>query len=135
VERIRNFVLELPADDDRAEDEFVAQRRSALLEALADDFNTPRALAALFELVAEGNRRELPGARAALEEMLPLLGIESLLTPGEVADPEAEHLLEEREDARKDGDFERSDRIRDELARRGYEVRDTPEGPRLVRRG
>ena len=36
------------------------------LDALADDFNTPRALAALFELVAEGNRRELAGrARGA----------------------------------------------------------------------
>ncbi len=44
-----------------------ALRREALLDALADDFNTPRALAALFELVAEGNRRPLPGARAALD--------------------------------------------------------------------
>ena len=36
----------------------------------------------LFELIAEGNRRPLPGARAALEEMLPLLGLESLLARG-----------------------------------------------------
>ena len=65
-----------------AEDEFVAARREALLDALADDFNTPRALAALFELIAEGNRRRSPGARAALDEMLPLLGLESLLAAG-----------------------------------------------------
>ena len=134
VERIRNFVLELPQDDGRGEDEFVSERRTELLDALADDFNTPRALAALFELIAEGNRRDLPGARTALDEMLPLLGLESLLAPGAVEDPEAKRLLEEREAARSLGDFARGDRIRDELAGRGYEVRDTPEGPRLVRR-
>jgi cysteinyl-tRNA synthetase len=134
VERIRNFVLDLPKGDQAAEDEFVRIRRETMLDALADDFNTPRALAALFELVAEGNRRTLPGARAALDEMLPLLGLESLLAPAEAIDSEAERLMEAREQARAGGDFERADQIRDELASRGYEVRDTPEGPRLVRR-
>jgi cysteinyl-tRNA synthetase len=38
-----------------------------------------------------------------------------------------------RERARAERDFEQADRIRDELASRGYEVRDTPDGPRLVR--
>jgi cysteinyl-tRNA synthetase len=135
VERIRNFVLDLPADggDDPA-DKFSAARREALLDALADDFNTPRALAAVFELVAEGNRRPLPGARGALVEMLPLLGLETLLAPAAAIDPEAGRLMEDRERARAEGDFERADRIRDELGSRGYEVRDTPEGPRLVKR-
>ena len=47
---------------------------------------------------------------------------------------EAERLLREREEARAAGDFELADRRRDELAALGFEVRDTPEGPRLVRR-
>jgi cysteinyl-tRNA synthetase len=42
--------------------------------------------------------------------------------------------LREREEAREARDFDRADRLRDELADRGYEVRDTPEGARLVRR-
>ena len=134
VERIRNFVLGLPEGDQAGEDEFVRARREALLDALADDFNTPRALAALFELIAEGNRRTLSGVRAALEEMLPLLGLESLLAPAEAIDSEAERLMEAREQARAGGDFGRADQIRDELASLGYEVRDTPDGPRLVRR-
>ncbi len=134
VERIRNFVLDLSDEAEGGEDEFVAARRTALVDALADDFNTPRALAALFELIAEGNRRPLPGARAALEEMLPLLGLESLLAPGEELDPQAERLMAAREQARAGREFEQADRIRDELASRGYEVRDTPDGPRLVRR-
>ena len=134
AERIRNFVLDLPEREEGGEDEFVTATREALLDALADDFNTPRALAALFELIAEGNRRELPGARAALEELLPLLGLESLLRPADEIEPEAEQLMEARERARAGRDFQRADRIRDELASRGYEVRDTPDGPRLVRR-
>jgi cysteinyl-tRNA synthetase len=133
VERIRNFVLEQRAEDG-PEDRFVTAHRESLMEALADDFNTPRALAAVFELISEGNRRALPGARAALEDMLPLLGMESLLRPPEGPDAEAEGLMAEREGAREARDFERADRLREELSARGYEVRDTPEGPRLVRR-
>jgi cysteinyl-tRNA synthetase len=133
VERIRNFIRELPAED-RGEEEFVAARREALLEALADDFNTPRALAALFELIGEGNRRRLEGAGPALERMLPLLGLEALLAADEAVQPEAEDLMRQRETARAARDFGRADLIRDELASRGYEVRDTPQGPRLVRR-
>ena len=91
-------------------------------------------MAAVFELVAEGNRRELPGARAALEEMLPVVGLDSLLGREVEADAEAESLLSEREEARAAGDFERADRIRDQLTERGWEVRDTADGARLVRR-
>ena len=84
AERIRNYAREAPAGDP---DEFVSARREQFLDALADDFNTPRAIAAVFELVAEGNRRELPGARGALEELLPLLGLEALLRGGRAGGP------------------------------------------------
>ncbi len=137
VERVRNFLRESPegGDGDGEEDPFVAERREAFLDALADDFNTPRAFAAMFELIAEANRRPLPGARDAVAELLPLLGLESLLTESEGPDAAAEALLAERDEARAAGDYERADRIRDELAERGYEVRDAPGGGRLVRRG
>src|SRR3954470_12930592 len=135
VRGIRNFVLELPDSDDGADpDRAVTAWRGEFLGALADDFNTPRALAILSELVSEGNRRELPGARAALEEMLPLLGLESLLAPVDDPSPYAERLRAGREEARAERDFERADRLREALAERGFEVRDTPEGARLVRR-
>ena len=47
---------------------------------------------------------------------------------------EAEELLAERQRARAERDFARADELRDELSARGFEVRDTPEGARLVRR-
>jgi cysteinyl-tRNA synthetase len=133
VERLRNFLREHPPGAGE-EDPFVSDRRQQFLDSLADDFNTPRALAAAFDLVAEGNRRELGGAHEALVEMLELLGLESLAEAGDAPDSEAEELLAERERARAEGDFERADRIRDQLAEAGWEVRDGPDGARLVRR-
>jgi cysteinyl-tRNA synthetase len=134
VERIRNFVREQSEGEPGSEDPEVAGYREEFFAALADDFNTPRAIAAVFELISEGNRRSLPGARAALAEMLPMVGLETLLSAEEGADAEAESLLAERERARGDRDFGRADLIREELAKRGWEVRDTAEGARLVRR-
>jgi cysteinyl-tRNA synthetase len=131
VERIRNYLRDAPGGEP---DEFLADRRQAFLDALADDFNTPQAYAVLFEIVAEGNRRELPGARPVLKELLTLLGLESLTTDEEDAPPEAEELLAQRQEARAAKDFDRADSLRDQLAEMGWEVRDEAGGARLVRR-
>jgi len=111
-----------------------AARQQAFRDALADDFNTPRAMAEVFELVAEANRADVPGASGALAEMLELVGLSSLTQPdqGAEADEEAEKLLEERQAARAAKDFARADEIRDRLAELGWEVRDGAEGAKLV---
>jgi cysteinyl-tRNA synthetase len=111
------------------------KRLDAFRDALADDFSTPRAMAEAFELVAEANRGDVPGASEALREMLGLVGLESLAAGEETAGAEAEALLAERQEARAAKDFERADRIREELGLLGWEVRDSPEGARLVRKG
>jgi cysteinyl-tRNA synthetase len=136
VKRLRDFALRLdrdaPAPD--AMDAYVER----FFDALADDFNTAAARAVLFEWVAEGNRLMDAGERVGpgrLAEMLYALGMEHLLEDsGEGPGAEAEQLAAEREDARARGDYEAADRKRDELAQLGFEVRDTPEGPQLVRR-
>jgi len=131
VERIRNYVRKAPGGEP---DTFVRAIRESFLEALRNDFNTPMAFAQLFGLVSEGNKRELAGARGILEELLPLLGLESLLSEEEAAPVEAEELLTQRQDARAAKDFDRADTLRDQLAEMGWEVRDEAEGARLVRR-
>ena len=131
VERIRNYVRDAPSG---VPDEFLGDRRQAFLDALADDFNTPQAFAVLFEIVAEGNRRELPGAREVLAELLPLLGLESLLEGERGVPEEAQRLLAEREEARAAKDFGRADSLREQLAEMGWEVRDEAGGARLVPR-
>jgi cysteinyl-tRNA synthetase len=137
VERVRDFGRRLdpaggvPEGLDAYEQRFYA--------ALADDFNTPAALAVVFEWIAAGNRRLDAGERfgaGALSGMLWTLGLEGLLEPdAEAPDADAERLLEERQAARAERDFERADAKRDELLALGWVVRDTPDGPQLVRKG
>ena len=131
VERIRNYFRDAPSGHP---DEFLREKRQAFLDALADDFNTPQAFAVLFEIVNEGNKREHPGAREVLTELLPLLGLDSLIDEDEAAPAEALDLLEERQKARAAKDYGRADELRDELAGMGWEVRDEAGGARLVRR-
>ena len=109
----------------------------AFFEALADDFNTPKALACLFEWVREANRRGEAVGDGDLREMLGTLGFEDLqplAATGDVGaiDPEAVALLASREAARSERDFERADRLRDEIAARGWEIRDGAAGPELI---
>ncbi|HEX8067479.1 MAG TPA: cysteine--tRNA ligase [Thermoleophilaceae bacterium] len=107
------------------------------LAALADDFNGPAALAELFGWVGEANRRLDAGEAlgvGALRDMLWCLGLERLLEAEDDApDADAQRLLGERERARAERDFATADARRDELRALGWEVRDTAEGPRLVR--
>jgi cysteinyl-tRNA synthetase len=131
VERIRNYLRDAPAGEP---DAFLRDRRQAFLDALADDFNTPQAFAVLFEIVNEGNKRELSGAREVLTELLPLLGLDSLIDEDEAPPAGALDLLEEREKARAAKDYGHADDLRDELAGMGWEVRDEAGGARLVRR-
>jgi cysteinyl-tRNA synthetase len=136
VDRVREVVRRLdPETPALAELDGFAER---FFDQLADDFNTPAARAELFEWVAEANRRLDAGERfgpGRLEEMLGAFGLEGLLAggDGDHAPEEVERLAAEREEARSARDFERADRLRDELAAQGWEVRDTAEGPRLVR--
>ncbi|MBA2630955.1 MAG: cysteine--tRNA ligase [Thermoleophilaceae bacterium] len=114
----------------------VAER---FFDALADDFNTPAACAVLFDWVAEANRSLDAGQRLGpgrLGEMLHALGLEGLLAAaadGDGAPEDVRLLADRREKARAERDFAAADRLRDELAERGWEIRDTPDGARLVR--
>lgn len=133
VERVREAGRRLVAGPSPAE---LGPLRERFLDALAQDFNTAAALAALFEWVREANRRGGEVGDSDLREMLPLLGLESLLAAaaGEGAGPDeaARELLARREAARAGGDYAAADRLRSELGEAGWEVRDGPDGPELL---
>jgi cysteinyl-tRNA synthetase len=61
-----------------------------------------------------------------------VIGLEHVLDEDEPVDEDLLRLAAERDEARLARDFDRADRVRDELRERGYEIRDTPEGPELV---
>jgi cysteinyl-tRNA synthetase len=135
VQRVRDALRRLQGGQPSPPD--MAHHKESFFDALANDFNTPSALAALFEWVREANRRGDGVGDADLREMLAVLGLGEL-TPlesaGDVAavDPHAVALLEQRERARSEHDFESADRLREQLRARGWEIRDGPDGPELI---
>jgi cysteinyl-tRNA synthetase len=137
VARVRDLGRRLEPGDAAAPED-LAGYAERFWDALADDFNTPAARAVLFEWIGEANRRLDAGERfgtGQLREMLWVLGLDNLLDTDGDAPAEAQLLLAKREQARAERDFVAADAIRDQLAAMGWDVRDTPDGARLVPRG
>jgi len=106
------------------------------LDALADDLNTPKAIAALHELRAEATKGAKPAA-ACLKASAQLLGL--LQKPAaewtalrrtslSIDESKVVGLIDARNAARKARNFKESDRIRDELAAMGVVLKDSKEG-------
>ena len=111
----------------------LAVHRDAFFDALAEDFNTAQALPALYEWIGAANKLPEGTGDSHLREMLGVLGLESLLSEEEGPPAEAVELAERRGEARAAKDWAEADRLRDELRDLGWEVRDGPQGPELVR--
>jgi cysteinyl-tRNA synthetase len=135
IHRIRDALRRL--DPGRPSPSDMAHHADAFFAALADDFNTPKALACLFEWIREANRRGEAVGDGDLREMLAMFALEDLQPLGavggvETIDPEAVALLASREVARSERDFEQADRLRDQINARGWEIRDSADGPELI---
>lgn len=121
----------------------LVEARSRFFAALSDDFGTPGAFAALFDLVRVLNRavadgaagaRQLREVRVQFGDMLDVLGLGDVGTgapsAGEIP-AEVTALAQAREEARAARDFSTADALRAAIRDHGFEVTDTPEGPRL----
>ncbi len=97
-----------------------------LIAALDDDFDTPRALAVMHDW---RRQRQHSPLKMALE----LFGLDAL-TEGDKPPSELVELAKRREEARKARDFGLSDDLRAQIEARGWDVRDEPDGFRLVRK-
>jgi cysteinyl-tRNA synthetase len=111
--------------------------RERFFEALAEDFNTPAALAVVFEWVREANRARAAASAqvgdADLREMLAVLALDNLLEQAEARPPaEVLELLQLRESARQNRDYDEADRLRERIEAMGWKVRDGPSGPELM---
>ena len=112
---------------------------TSFIKAMDNDLNVSAAWAAVFDWVRNINRQiaaeEIDNKAATIElanweQINKVLGIQ---TAGEKAPAEILALAEERQAARKNKDFARSDQIRDELFSKGWAIEDTPKGPRVKR--
>jgi cysteinyl-tRNA synthetase len=110
--------------------------RQQFTAAMDDDLNTPRAIAALFDLAREINRASESGMQVAqAQETLRELGSVLGLTFTEHArkdtiaiDPYVQLLIEARATLRSQRLFKQADALREKLARLGVTLEDTPQG-------
>jgi cysteinyl-tRNA synthetase len=102
-----------------------------------DDFNTPKAMAVLFELAKEVNKTKEAGLAGLLIKLGNQIGLleqspEAFFkfqpSGSELTEEMITQLIEDRKKARVDKNFARSDEIRDELTALGVELLDSSEG-------
>ena len=148
LRRISDFLLHVgEVPDDRSENtdltKQVAQTLSDFLAGMDDDLNTSIALGALFDLIRSTNilldRREVGAANR--DQIIQLFGeANKILAVFEtreqaVVDEEITRLIEEREEARRQRDFQRADEIRDLLLEKKIVLEDTRAGTRRKKFG
>ncbi len=143
LERIDEFVQKLktlksaPATSRNIK--LIKETRQAFFAAMEDDINTPKAIAALFDLVKKGNSLlsqlalntdDAKDILAFLKEIDAILSF--IFWQEKTAIPLAiRKLAEERERYRKDKQWQKADVIRKKLLERGWQVEDTPSDPKL----
>jgi cysteinyl-tRNA synthetase len=102
-----------------------------------DDFNTPLALAALYELVKaintardnDANDEQLKPAQSMLRELTGVLGLRLNEKQGSSEqDAQVEALIAERNEARNQKQWARSDELRDQLKEMGVTIEDSKDG-------
>jgi cysteinyl-tRNA synthetase len=155
-ERLLRLYRQISRSESSSElsERLAADLRERFDAAMQDDFNTPEAVAALFETTGRAGQeiasrhqatREFSAFRDVLEEVMSVFGFdlaeEAAVSVNGVRvryeeEPGEENLLRvaEREEARRRKDWTSADRLRDELRVEGWSVEDTPEGPILSRR-
>src|SRR5688500_12619782 len=147
VGRLRNFrslVKDAKHSDSSDADvsALAAKALSDFEDSMDDDFNTAAALAAIHDLVREVNTALAgPGLKAddreaVLDAIAKFDSVLGIFGPDETGklDAEIEGLVEERQEARRNRDFARSDEIRDLLSEKGIILEDTKDGVRWKRK-
>ena len=110
------------------------------IAAMDDDLNTADAISAVFEMITEINkdaasgmtRNEAKAALALLDELTAVLGL-LRKDPESGVDAELQALIDARTKARAEKNWAEADRIRDELAKMGITLKDTPQGVQIIR--
>lgn len=131
--KIMEWMREVEGVEGTEGTEEVEDWKEKFSDAMNSDLNTPAALAVIFDCMSssrnEGNRGDFKGFVQIIRETF------GCFDPEEKEDvPQAVlDLAQKRVEARQNKDFEASDSIRDEILARGYEVKDTPEGQKIIK--
>jgi cysteinyl-tRNA synthetase len=125
----------------------ISKARKLFAVCMDDDFNTAGAIGAVFDVIRAANisfaghsdvdyeaAEDAAAFLRSADDIMGILQIGSMCSgSGDVEPGEIEALIRERDQARKQKDFSRSDEIRKDLAERGITLEDTPQGTRWKR--
>ncbi|WP_288635844.1 cysteine--tRNA ligase [uncultured Limosilactobacillus sp.] len=127
------------AGDDALVTQQLADFTARFTTAMDDDINVQNGIAVVYELVKAANtyaqqaavkQGALQAYKDKLAQLISIFGIKLVAHDNHIDDEQIKALIEERNQARKNKDFARSDQIRDELKQQGIILEDTPQGTR-----
>ena len=140
LQRLDDFVVRMKEStgegSNEAAREAIARAGRDFEDALDDDLETSGARAAVFQMVRDLNKMDVSHSDglAAVEQLMKFDQVFGVLDwPKQDIDKDIETLIEQRQQARKDKDFARADKIRDDLMAMGIVLEDTPQGVRWKR--
>ncbi|MCW4022988.1 MAG: cysteine--tRNA ligase [archaeon] len=133
-----------PTEIEQTFSDNVAKLKADFIDAMDEDFNTPKALAALFEMSKEINKFLAEQRQVSLEVLEQVydsfsglskaLGLfqeeKTEVVGGQVTDDLVQLLFDLREQLRKKGEYDLSDEIRARMKKAGLVIEDTAEGPK-----
>jgi cysteinyl-tRNA synthetase len=123
LSRLKNIIKDLE-NDGKKNEQYIKEFK----EIVGDDFDMPNALQLLWKLLRDKNAE---GKISTIKEMDRIFGLKLLDKEKEIIPSEIEELVEERELARKEKNWGKSDELRDKIKEKGFVIEDLEEGPRL----
>ena len=127
------------AGGDAEVDAKLAAFKQRFTDAMDDDINVQNGIAVVYELVKYANvyaqkdqvsADALAALKSTLATLMSIFGVKLTASDNQIDDDQIKQLIEERNEARKNKDFTRSDQIRDDLKKQGIILEDTPQGTR-----
>lgn len=132
LERLNDFVRNIRNSKEKDDEKLIKKTWNEFLKHMDNDFDTPKALAVIFDFVREIYKKG--GGKKSYELMLEFDKIFNVLIVEEAdLSQEIKKLIDEREKARKEKNFAKADKIRIELREKGIILEDTKEGVRWKR--
>ena len=146
LEKINNFIQTLHEigaegnDNKEISGLIVDSARQQFIKDMDNDFNTPKAMACIFDFVREINRamadkrlskKDAENVLAFMKELDSIFNAFEFGQKKEEIPSDVAGLVKQRELARKNKDFKKSDELRDAISTKGFIVADTPEGQKI----
>jgi cysteinyl-tRNA synthetase len=122
-QRLKNLTTEIK-EDGKINEEYLQQFQ----EAMDDDLNTPEAIAVLWKMARD---EKAEGKYRTIKKMDEVFGLDLLKKEKITIPKEIQALAEKREKARKNKEWEKADKLRDEIKKKGYLIEDSKDGIKI----